>query len=102
MVAGVDGSIDAHRRYLVALRDACATSPGLHEHQLAALESELELAAGEDLAAALAASGGLFELARAERLDRLAGEARVGAATGDPWRARAASGGYRHALAATG
>jgi hypothetical protein len=98
----VDGSIEAHRRYLTALRDACAGRPALHEHQLAALDAELALAAGDDLEAYLAAGDNLFELTRAARLDRLAGEARVGVATGDPWRARAAAVAYAGALEATG
>jgi hypothetical protein len=98
----VDGSIEAHRRYLTALRHACAQRPALHEHQLAALDAELALAAGDDLEAYLAAGDDLFELTRAARLDRLAGEARVGVATGDPWRARAAAVAYAGALDASG
>lgn len=98
----MDGSLDAHRRYLTALRDACAGAPGLHEHQLAALDAELALADTRDLGEYLAASGNLFELTRAAQLDRLAGRVRIGAATGDPWRARAAAVEYAAALESSG
>jgi hypothetical protein len=98
----VDGSIEAHRRYLLALRAACESEPALHVHQLAALDAELALAGGDDLGAYLAASGNLFELTRAAWLDRLAGQAAIGAAVGDPWRERAAAVQYEEALRATG
>lgn len=98
----MDGSIEAHRRYLHALREACAGEPALHSHQLAALDAELELAGGDDLGFYLAASGNLFELGRAAWLDVLAGQAAVGAAVADPWRERAAAVQYAHALRATG
>src|SRR4051794_3681179 len=101
-LAPVQGSIEAHRRYLLALRDACAPDPVIHAHQLAALDAELDLASGDDLDAYLEASGNLFELTRAASLDRLAGQARTGVATGDPWRARAAAVEYAAAVDATG
>ena len=70
-------------RHLEALRAADAHRPGLHRHQLAALEA-----------------GATAELARAGWLDRLAAEVRVALAVGDPARATAAAMEHADAVAA--
>jgi hypothetical protein len=98
----MDGSIEAHRRYLAALRAACAGAPAAHAHQLAALDRELALAAGGDLRAYLRESDGQFELTRSATLDRHANQARVAVANGDPWGARAAAEAYAHSVRAGG
>lgn len=98
----MDGALDAHRRCLAAMAEACGTGVLAHANQLAALERERALAAGRDLGEYLAASGDLFELARAASLDRAANQARVAAAVRDPWGARAAAAEHAAALAATG
>jgi hypothetical protein len=69
----------SERPYLIALRDACAARPGLHRHQLAALD---------------AGAGPGPELAQAATLDRLASAVAVALAVGDPWGASAAAATY--------
>src|SRR6266536_5124728 len=94
--------MEDHRRYLAALRAACAQRPEAHLHQLAALDRELALAATDDPAAYAVASGDVFEPTRALWLDRVRNQARVAAALGDRRRARAAAVEYEHVLGATG
>ena len=98
-----DPALEAYRRRLEAMRDACSHRPVLHQHQLAALDREIALVgAAGDPAAYMSASGELFELTRAASLDRAANQARVAAAVGDRRRVHAAAVEYEHALAATG
>src|SRR4051794_26212492 len=94
--------MEDHRRYLLALRAACARRPDAHAHQLVALDREIALAVTDDAAQYGAASGDLFELTRALWLDRLANHARVSAAVGDRLGARAAAAEHALVLEATG
>jgi hypothetical protein len=95
--------LEAQRRALSAMRTACEHDPVAHAHQRIALDREIGLAAeAADLESYLGASGSLFEVVRAERLDRACNHLRVGIAVGDRWHVEAAAADYRAALAATG
>ena len=93
--------LQAQRLALGAMQQACARQPGVHAHQLCALEREQALcAAAATLSDYQRAAGGGFELVRAAWLDRVAGRVRVALAVGDRFAARAALLEYRGALAA--
>ncbi len=97
----MDAALEAQGLALGAMRRACARQPGVHAHQLCALDRELTLcAAAATLCDYQHATGGGFELARAAWLDRVAGRLRVALAVGDRFAARAALVEYRGALAA--
>ena len=93
--------LEAQRLALGAMQQACARQPGVHAHQLCALDRDQALCAG---AATLSdyqrVAGGGFELARSAWLDRVAGRLRVALAVDDRFAARAALAEYRGALAA--
>jgi hypothetical protein len=93
--------LEAQRLALGAMQQVCAQRPGVHAHQLLALERELGLcASATGLADYQRKAGGGFELARAAWLDRVAGRFRSLLALGDRYAARAALLEYRGALAA--
>ena len=93
--------LEAQRLVLGAMQQVCARQPGVHAHQLCALEREQAwCAAAATLPDYQRASGGGFELARAAWLDRVAGRLRVAQAVDDRFAARAALAEYRGALAA--
>ncbi|MDP9292861.1 MAG: hypothetical protein M3O90_00320, partial [Actinomycetota bacterium] len=99
----MDAALEAHRRHLTALRDACAHRPEAHAHQLAALDRFLALAGDhDDLRGYRASSGDLFELTRAPWLDRIANYARVAAMVGNRPAVIAAALEYGEALEAHG
>jgi hypothetical protein len=83
--------LDAQRRFLAAMLDACAGDPAAHRHQIAALDREIALAADATSPEGfLGASGSLEELITAMRLDRAANRLRVAVAVQDRPRAAAA------------
>ncbi len=95
--------LEAQRLALGAMQQACARRPGVHAHQLFALDREQALcAAAATLSDYQRAAGGSFELSRAAWLDRVAGRLRVTLTVGDRFAARAALTEYRGALAAHG
>lgn len=99
----MNAALEAHRRHLTALRDACAHRPEAHAHQLAALDRFLALAGDHDDLRGYRCSGGdLFELTRAPWLDRIANYARVAAMVGDRPAVTAAAVEYGEALEAHG
>ena len=95
--------LEAHRRYLAAVRDACSRHQIVHSHQIAALDRETALVAtAGDIASYRAASGDMFELTRAAWLDRAANHARVAVAVDDSSSAEAAAIEYARAAEAAG
>lgn len=84
--------LEAQRRHLAEMHEACGHAPADHPHQLAALERERALAAGAaDVRGYLRSSGNLVELARAQTLDAAWNRLRVAQAVEDPWLERAAA-----------
>ena len=95
--------LEAQRLALAATQQACARQPGVHAHQLLALQREQALcASAATFGDYQRAVGGGFELARAAWLDRVAGRFRVALSVDDHDAARAALLEYRGALAAPG
>jgi hypothetical protein len=102
-MSSIDSKLEAHKRYLEALVEACGANPAAHSHQLQALERELALAAlARDAVSYRASSGNLFELSRAAWLDRLANQAQAAATVDDRWSAAAAAVEYRETVRAAG
>jgi hypothetical protein len=97
----MDALLEAQLLALGAMQRACARRPGLHAHQLHALERERAIcAAAPTVRDYQRAAGGGFELVRAAWLDRVAGSLRASLAVGDRHAACAALAQYRGALAA--
>lgn len=87
-------------RYLECRLDGFQRRPELHRHQLAAYHFHLRACRAAAGVAEYFAAADLFELARAEALDRYFAAAAVHAALGDDRKRRAAQSAYLAALAA--
>lgn len=86
----MDAVLTEHVGYLQARLEDCEASPAVHRHQAAALGYLLARArAAGGMAAYMAETGDLFELVRAEQLDRWFNAAAVQRALGDGRKAAA-------------
>jgi len=102
MLAAMDPAFAEHVRYLELRLADCRARPALHRHQIAALAHLIERAgAAAGPADYLAGSGDLFELGRAEQLDRWYAAVAVQRALGDHRKASATAELYAAGRAAT-